>query len=135
MADLSFSDKYQDAFWRLVPIPALMLTGAITVVLHPSFMAGVALVLLAVVGGLTEAVIWRRLRLKWAELRAGADPTLFEPTRQRQLVIATIFLFLAILAKAFVLAGGVTTDALVAAGIGIALYGGLIAADTFGNRE
>jgi hypothetical protein len=135
MAELSFSDKYQDAFWRLVPIPPLMLTGAITVVLHPSLIAGVALVLLAVVGGLTEAVIWRRLRLKWADLRAGADSTLFEPSHQRQMVIAAILFFLAILAKAFVLAGGVTTDALVAAGIVIALYGGLIGADVFMNRE
>lgn len=90
MAELSFSDKYQDAFWRPVPIPALMLTGAITVVLHPSFIAGVALVLLAVVGGLTEAVIWRRLRVRWANLRSRAAGPPFEPSRQRQMVIATI---------------------------------------------
>lgn len=135
MAELSFSDKYQDAFWRLVPIPALMLTGAITVALHPSVIAGVALILLAVVGGLTEAVIWRRLRLRWADLRSGAAGTLLEPSRQRQMVIATVFLFLAILAKAFVLAGGVTTDALVGAGIVIAVYGGVIGADVFSNRD
>ena len=134
MAELSFSDRYQDAFWRLVPIPALILTGAVTVVLHPSFIAGVALVLLVVVGGLTEAVIWRRLRLRWADLRSDEAGTLLEPSRQRQLVIATIFLFLAILAKAFVLAGGVTTDALVGAGLLIALYGALIGADIFSNR-
>ena len=132
MAELSFSDKYQDAFWRLVPIPAVMLTGAITVALHPSVIAGIALLLLAVVGGLTEAQIWRRLRLRWTEAAAG---TLLEPNRQRQMVIATIFLFLAILAKAFVRAGGVTTDALVGAEHVIALYGGLIGADIFSNRD
>ena len=112
-----------------------MLTGAIAFVLHPSFIAGVALALLAVVGGLTEAVIWRRLRLRWADLQSGAAGTLFEPSRQRQMVIATIFLFLAILAKAFVLAGGVTADALVSAGIVIAVYGGLIGTDIFRNRD
>ena len=103
--------------------------------LHPSFIAGVALVLLAVVGGLTEAVFWRRLRRRWADLRSGAAGTPLEPGRQRQMVVATIFLFLAILAKAFVLAGGVTTDALVGAGLVIALYGGLIGADVFSNRH
>ena len=135
MAKLSFADKYKDAFWRVVPIPAVMVTGAITVALHPSFIAVVALLLLTVVGGLTEVLIWHRLRLRWTDLPPEAAGSLFEPNRQRQLVISTILLFLAILAKAFALAGGVTTDALVGAGLVIAIYAALVGADLFSNRD
>ncbi|MDQ6949354.1 MAG: hypothetical protein M3256_24655 [Actinomycetota bacterium] len=135
MANLSFSDKYTDAFWRLVPIPALIVAGAVNVAFRPSLIAAIASLLLALVGGLTEALIWHRLRLRWIDLRPEAAGTLFEPNRQRDLVIASILLFVAILAKVFVVAGGVTTDALLAAGIVIALCAALVGAEIFSRRK
>ena len=94
MANLSFWDKYTDAFWRLVPIPTLVIMGAITVAPHPSLIAVVALLLLTVVGGVTEALIWRRLRLRWTDLSPDEAGTLFEPNSQRELALATILLSL-----------------------------------------
>ncbi len=135
MANLRFSDKYTDGFWRLAPIPALVIAGAVTVALRPSPIAVVASLLLAVVSGLPEALIWHRLRLRWKDLRPEAVGTLLEPNRQREMLIASILLLVAILAKAFVVAGGVTTDALLAAGIIIALYAALVGADILSKRK
>ena len=132
MAELSISDKYQDAFWRLVPIPVATLTGAITVALHPSRIAAAALLLLAVMGGSTEVLMWRRLRLRWAESAAG---TLSEPNRRWQMVFAVIFLFVGTFGRAFALAGGMMTDALVGTGLVIAIYAGLIGVDWFSKHH
>ena len=66
MTELTFSDKYADAFWRLVPIPALLIVAAIAVALRPIPLAIAGLIALAWASLFAEVLVWRHLRHRWA---------------------------------------------------------------------
>ncbi len=70
MSNISFAEKYNDAFWRVVPIPVLLGADLVAVLRDPSGVAVTALVLIGVVGLLVELSIWRDLRTRWT---AGAS--------------------------------------------------------------
>ncbi len=63
--DLSRAEKYRDAFWRLVPIPAGVVIALASVIVHPSATGVVAVAVLGVVGALVEVVLWRKLQIRW----------------------------------------------------------------------
>lgn len=69
--ELSFAEKYTDAFWRVVPIPLAIGVALVAVWANPSGLAMVALVLTGLVGLLVEVIVCRELRVRWA---AGFAP-------------------------------------------------------------
>ncbi len=54
LTELSPSEKYVDAFWRLAPVPALVVADAAALTLHPSRSGFVAVAVVAVVGASIE---------------------------------------------------------------------------------
>ena len=129
VAELSFAEKYADAFWRLVPIPALVVADGVALARHPSAPGVAALVLLALVGSFVEVIIWNRLRLRW---QRGLDPEsvgrLYEPNHRLELVLLVILWLAAFTWKA----SGVAerfSDVLITVLIGVLVFGGAIAVD------
>jgi hypothetical protein len=135
VTELSLSQKYADAFWRLAPIPALVVADVIALTFHPSRSAVVAVVVIAVVGACLEAVLWHHLRVRW---RQGLDPEsvgrLFEPNRRREAVLASILLFVAITVKAWSVADKLS-DALITVVVLVAVFGCAIAFNAFRGRR
>lgn len=75
---LSFAEKYADAFWRVVPIPAALGVALIGVWAKPSALAVVALLLIGMVGLLVEVIVCGELRRRWGAglpLNAVGDRT------------------------------------------------------------
>ncbi len=58
--------RYNEAFWWVVPIPAVIIGGVVLTLLRPSLGGVVALGLLAVVGLGVEFLLWRTFRRRWA---------------------------------------------------------------------
>jgi ABC-type uncharacterized transport system fused permease/ATPase subunit len=135
VTELSLSQKYADAFWRLAPIPALVVADVIALTLHPSRPAFVAIAVIAVVGACVEALLWHRLRVRW---RQGLHPEsvgrLFEPNRRRDALQASILLFVAITVKAWSVAAKFS-DALITVVVLVAIFGGAIGFDAFKGRR
>ncbi len=113
MTELSLSQKYADAFWRLVPIPALLIVAAIIVGLRPSPLAIAGLIALAWASLFAEVLVWRHLRHRWAQGLApeSVGQTLEELGRPAQTAIAVALLFGAWTLKAQGIRGGSWGDA------------------------
>lgn len=135
MTELSFSQKYADAFWRLVPIPALVVANVIALTLHPSRAGVLAVAVLAAVGLGVEGVLWRRLRLRW---QPGLDPQsvgkLVESNHRREVVLASIVLLAAITWRASSVAENFS-EVLITIFIGVSIFGGAIALDIVSRRR
>lgn len=134
MSELSRSQKYTDAFWRLAPIPLLVGSALVTVTLRATAVAVVAGALLLLVGTFAEVLIWRHLRLRWAK---GVSPEsvgqLVEPGSRQASILGAGLLSAAIIGKAFGVAD-TTADALIVAAIGIAIYGAAALIGGFKDR-
>ncbi len=59
-------EKYEEAFWPLAVLPALLAGVGTIVVFHPSAVALAALGALIIPTALIEVIIWRALQAKWA---------------------------------------------------------------------
>lgn len=84
----TLADKYQEAFWWVVPIPALLVADSVAVALRPSSAGVVALVAIMMVGLSTELVVWQHLRRRWA---AGAPPAELDPRLQLALALVCLW--------------------------------------------
>ncbi len=60
------SDRYAEAFWWVVPIPALAVAAGGIAAVDPSLEGAIAAVLLALVGLAVEVRLWRMFRRHWA---------------------------------------------------------------------
>ena len=129
VAELSFAEKYADAFWRLVPIPALVVADGVALARHPSAPGVAALALLALVGSFVEVVIWNGLRLRWQRgLHPESVGRLYEPNHRLELVLLVILWLAAFTWKA----SGVAerfSDVLITVLIGVLVFGGAVAVD------
>jgi hypothetical protein len=85
------SDRYAEAFWWVVPIPALAVAAGGIAVVNPSPEGAIAAVLLALVGLAVEVRLWRTFRRHWAgDPAAHPAAGLPEPLR-RPLELVMIF--------------------------------------------
>lgn len=128
MSELSFPDRYTDAFWRVVPIPLLVGVDVVGVVLRPSPAGIAALAIVAVVGLLVEVVICRDLKQRWA---AGVPRESIgswgEPGRPAVLVLGAACLWGAWTWKGHATQGQSWGDAALFALILLPVYAALIA--------
>ncbi len=83
--DAERSDRYEEAFWWVVSIPASVVAGAVAAVVRPSAVGLVAVGLLAMVGCATEVLVVRTFQRRWAG-DPGVHPTsgLPDPLRRHQ---------------------------------------------------
>lgn len=141
MNELSFADKYTDAFWRVTPIPLLVGADVIAVILRPSSAGVVALLVVAFVGLLVELVILRDLRRRWsAGVPRSSIGSLGEPSGAATLVLFGVLLWGGWTLKGHGTQGMSWGDAALFALILLPIYAALIAllagvAHLFGYRE
>ena len=140
-SDLSFADKYTDAFWRVTPIPLLVGADVIGVILRPSTAGLVALLVVAVAGLLVELVILRDLRRRWsAGVPRSSIGSLGEPSGAAMLVLFGVLLWGGWTVKGHGTQGMSWGEAALFALILLPIYAALIAllagvAHLFGSRE
>ncbi len=76
------ADRYAEAFWWVVPIPAALVAGVVMVARRPSVIGIVALTLLALIGLGLETVVARHFRRRWAGETATHPMDIPAPLRE-----------------------------------------------------
>lgn len=89
------SDRYAEAFWWIVPIPAALAVAAVVTVGHPSPAGAIALGLVSLVGLTYEGLVWRSFRRRWAGELVGHPMDVAERLRHPLEVIIACGAFVA----------------------------------------